>query len=290
MSIFQQTEYQPFIQFNDNYLLLYYLPTSRGKKKEQNENSLKNLNKQEYNGVMSLNTRRQIRNKLQTYYTAISNQSRYILKKHEIKPTILTLTLSATQQHSDNEIKRTLLSRTIETFKYNYDVRFFYWVAEKQKNGNLHFHMLTDRYIPHKEVRDIWNNRQEKLGYITDFEKINGHRNPNSTDIEAVKNILKASNYVTKYTTKIDQQGGIEGRLHGESDKLNTIKKFTAEYDSYLSNLINQTVYHNYFERLDLDNCTIFKGNVREWLPEIAPETYKLYKEHQRVIFDHFYS
>jgi len=281
--------YQPFIQFNQDYFLLYYLPTSKGK--HNNEKSKFNLkNKENYsNGQLSDNTRRKIKSKLSAYFTAISDMPKSLIKKHEIQHTIITLTLPSTQVHSDNTIKRECLGRFIERAVYRYGIKFYYWVAEKQHNNNIHFHILTDKYIEWQWIRDTWNERLEKLNYISEFENKHGHRSPNSTDIEMIRNISNTSKYVAKYTTKIDQQGKIIGRLHGESDLLNKIGKFKHEFDSDFSIAVQQGLDLGFVNRLDLDAITLFKCDTRNFLKQHSKPLYEKWNEHNKSIFNSFY-
>lgn len=238
---------------------------------------------------MSENTRKQIKSKLSAYFDAIASLNPMTRKKHNILNNIITLTLPSEQIHDDNTIKRDCLSRFIERMVYNYDIKFYYWVAEKQKNNNIHFHILVDRFVDWRWVRDTWNGRLEKLGYITRFEEKNGHRDPNSTDIEVIKNLAKTSDYVSKYTTKLDQQGGINGRLHGECDTLNKIKKFSFEYDSETMRALHYGIQNNVVEFIELEYCQIYKCNSNQLLKLWLPEKYKELQEHRKTIINDFY-
>lgn len=75
------------------------------------------------------------------------------------------------------------------------------WVAELQKNGNIHFHILLDRFFGITWLTKIWN------------------QSNNSVDIERVKNPLHAARYMRKYITK-DQESEIQGNRYFISKKL----------------------------------------------------------------------
>ena len=107
-------------------------------------------------------------------------------REFKFKIACITLTLSSKQgQHTDREIKKELLEPFLRHFRkrglYNY-----IWKAERQLNGNVHFHILTDCYLEKGSIRDYWNKLQEKLGFITEFHSKYHHRSPNSTDVKAV--------------------------------------------------------------------------------------------------------
>lgn len=171
----------------------------------------------------------------------------------------LTLTLPSKQVHGDNKIKRECLNRTLIDLQRNCDIVMWIWVAELQKNGNIHFHLIIDNFIPFvvisrngdkiefagtmnkckiycknklnfgKKIINyaeyIWNNSLDKLGYIDSFAKKFGNRYPPTTQIEAIKCHEAAGKYITKYITKNDSKNTknnrkIEGRLWGCCDKL----------------------------------------------------------------------
>lgn len=149
------------------------------------------------------------------------------------KLTFVTLTLSAKQEHTDEEIKNVLLNQFLLEMKKKFKVDMYIWKAEKQENGNIHFHILTNKFIHHQELRYLWNRIQNKIGYVDKYTENmkkffasgfksfpndkrpiaqqkkayeanlqNGFKNPNSTDIHALYKIKNVSAYMTKYLTK----------------------------------------------------------------------------------------
>lgn len=267
----------------------YYEYPSRGKKLLKSKNSLENLTKAYSKGEMSTETRKQLRKRLQVYYDSMYEMGARWRKEKEICHPILTLTLPSKQNHSDNDLKRDALMRFVELLKKTWKVSFYYWVAEKQKNENIHFHVLIDRFVDWKWVRKTWNNRLDYLGYIDEFEKLHGHRDPNSTDIEMIRNLSKSSDYVTKYTTKLKQQGGIEGRLHGESDILRSVDKMKvygcADMDLKISEWMNREGVRSYPH----EHCVAIYGNIRKLMKEETPKHWAEYQGHMRSIASLFY-
>ena len=271
----------PTIQVNPNYLAVYSHGIFEDTETPTFSTNSDNLTRGNYNGFMSLKTRKEIKGKLTNYFTALQLIGKKYRKEKNIQPTILTLTLPASQRHPDNEIKRVCLMRFIENLKKTQNVIFYYWVAEKQKNGNIHFHILTDKFIKWQWVREQWNSRLEKLGYISDFEQKHGHRNPNSTDIESIKNIERTARYVSKYTTKIDQQGGIAGRLHGECDSLKLFSKVCTVMKETYNTQIKYLVENCALEELSNDFCTIYTSANQTPLFDIM-------KTHTPYLYNYF--
>lgn len=123
--------------------------------------------------------------------------------EYRFKVNFITLTLPAAQgHHSDKSIKKEVLDVWLKSAKRIFKLGSYVWRAERQQNGNLHFHLITDTFIPYDRLRDSWNKRLNRLGYIDEFEKKNGHRHPNSTDVHAVKKIKNLAAYVCKYMSK----------------------------------------------------------------------------------------
>ena len=248
-----------------------------------------NLTRGVFKGYMSEKTRADLRKKLSVYYECMYSVGKRYRDEKKIFHPIVTLTLPSVQVHDDNTIKRELLMRWVEKIRYHFDIRFYYWVAEKQVNQNIHFHLLLDRFIPHEKVREYWNHELAKLGYIRRFEEKYGHANPNSTDIEAIRNLSRSSDYVTKYTSKLDQQGGILGRLHGECDGLKRCRKFKEEIWSELFVKLEWLESKGLLEKKERDSFVCYVGDIRRIFKRECPFTYKRWLAYQREIAESFY-
>lgn len=158
----------------------------------------------------------------------------------EFQLTFLTFTLSSKQKHTDQEIKSKCLNQLITELRREYLMQHYIWRAEKQANGNIHFHLVTNVFIPWWVVKAKWNRIQDKLGYIdayskkmyetvhcfTDYYNIykeqgnyiellrrynegiaSGWRKPNSTDIHSLRKIKNVTAYLCKYMAKELPQG-----------------------------------------------------------------------------------
>lgn len=136
-------------------------------------------------------------------------------KEFTFRVNFITLTLPAEQGSiSDEQLKRGPLKQWIEYWRGKLPGMSYVWRAERQKNGNLHFHLVTDRYILYSDIRDTWNNRLSALGFIDKFEQKHGHRHPNSTDVHAVARIRNLGAYIAKYMSKTESVSQpISGRV-----------------------------------------------------------------------------
>jgi hypothetical protein len=147
--------------------------------------------------------------------------------------------------------------------KDNYDIRTYYWVAEAQKNENIHFHVLLDRFIEMEWVRKYWNGRLELLGYIDEFEKVHGHRKAPTEQVATIKQLANSSRYVTKYVTKTDEHRGLQGRLHGISDLLRGFSAFKTDDTERVEYAAKRAVKEGILRELENDKCRLYVGDIR---------------------------
>jgi len=171
-------------------------------------------------------------------------------KKFTFKVNFITLTLSSAQIHDDKTITNTCLNQFLTEIRQVYHSKFYTYRAEKQKNGNIHYHILTDVFIPFTDVRDRWNRIQNKLGYVDRYTnnmrewhkngfryrpELSKHwsydqqfkaykqgiksnfRRPNSTDIHSLKNIRNVRAYLIKYLTKHEERQTIAPGVNAEN-------------------------------------------------------------------------
>lgn len=151
------------------------------------------------------------------------------------KISFITLTLCSPQIHSDKEIIHNCLQPLLNWLRKSYNVDSYIWRAEKQKNDNLHFHLILDEFIPYSELRNKWNKYLQNLGYVGRYAEIqrawhkegfhvrgkllkvwseenqlkayrkghtNNWNNPNTVDVHSTKHIHNLKKYLCKYLTK----------------------------------------------------------------------------------------
>lgn len=162
--------------------------------------------------------------------------------RFKFKVNFITLTLPASQfyeteggekrlRHSDQVIKSNVLAPFLDVMRRDYSMKNYLWRAEAQSNGNIHFHLLTDVFIHYEALRRLWNDCLERLGYISRFESVHGHRNPNSTDVHSVRKIRKLGAYLTKYMAKDGKGRAIAGRQWFLSVSLSRIGSLKIFFD-----------------------------------------------------------
>jgi len=84
------------------------------------------------------------------------------------------------------------------SLKFNY-----IWVAERQKNGTIHFHILMNKFI-NIRVSNYYMAKSIQTQIKNDklFDLNFDYRNYNGVDVQRVRNVREVSKYLTKYITK----------------------------------------------------------------------------------------
>jgi hypothetical protein len=107
-------------------------------------------------------------------------------KKFRFRINFITLTLPAPQQHTDDEVKKVCLNNFLNICRKTFGLVNYIWKAEPQLNGNIHFHLVTDKYIRYDKIQTAWissldllkcreTEESEELSYIDRFQKKIGH-------------------------------------------------------------------------------------------------------------------
>ena len=198
-------------------------------------------------------------------------------KNFTFRVNFITLSLSSKQIHSDQIIKSELLNQFIIEMRKRWNVKDYVWRAEKQKNGNIHFHIVTGNFIPWNELRNVWNRIQQKLGYVTRYRenRLQWHQhgfnydprhskrwpyerqlrayksgtqtgwdNPNSVDIHSIRHIGNIKAYFVKYLSKneeyTEEQKRMFNSLSAEEQRKIREKDFvTGRLWASSANLVN---------------------------------------------------
>ena len=108
-------------------------------------------------------------------------------------------------RYTDTQIKHDLINQFITELRDRYYVKVYMWKAETQENGNIHFHFILNEFIWYRYMLNIWNRIQNKYGFVDEFSKKFGHRNPNSIDIHSIRSIRNTKKYFTKYLMKSNE-------------------------------------------------------------------------------------
>jgi hypothetical protein len=246
-----------------------------------------------HHGKISKTAERKI-NRAIDYLTYLAKPKRLPHTKHgkglSFRLNFVTLTLSSEQIHSDHEIMRSVFSPFLNSLRQKWHVSNYIWRAERQSSGSIHYHVVTDRFIPWSELRNVWNRHQQSLDYVSRYRQnqLLWHRSgfkarpdlykqwplakqkkayeegirhdwqsPNSTDVHSLKLITNVRAYFKKYMTKEGQNSLIEGRLWGCSDKLTNITGAQAAEYSRIDEELRKINSDKSFKSFSTDYFTV---------------------------------
>jgi hypothetical protein len=166
---------------------------------------------------LSKRSKDKVKDKMLAMYRACSGKNGF--RSHVVDFTFCTLTFIAPVQ--DNK-GMDILNVWFATIKKRYGKFNYIWVAERQDNGNIHFHMIADKRFPIGYINSLWVKNQMEHGVInvTAVKKLRQDHNTtfsklhkdlkynlvsqylNPVDIKTVKTIDGISCYLTNYVTK----------------------------------------------------------------------------------------
>jgi hypothetical protein len=160
--------------------------------------------------AMSRRTRIKIKEKMMAVYSASKNNF-----------TLQTLTMVA--PCSDYEAVK-CLNKYLTVLRKKNGLFNYVWVAEKQGNGNIHFHMIIDKRFEIDFINSLWVCQQYNSGIINEEQKLKLYNDTgltfkklhklggenykivqkylNPVDVKKVKTIDGMSQYLTNYVIK----------------------------------------------------------------------------------------
>ncbi|WP_341228327.1 hypothetical protein [uncultured Arcticibacterium sp.] len=231
--------FETLVKFKTQSITQVDVYRRKGTKRLENANAINNLLNQNgednaYNGYISPSTKRKLEQMLQVWLTAIEvcvdlkKQDRRV-DTEQVLPTFVTLTLPSLQIHRDRDIKEHILHPFINWLKHSSDehykrgtrkgeqkgfgVNAFFWRAEPQKNGSIHFHVLVDRYVPWERIREKWNQCCEKLGYVTGYKHVQERYHKDGFRIEK-EQFKKDCKQIQKIAEKIQSTRRLPKKIH----------------------------------------------------------------------------
>ena len=207
-----------------------------------------------HNFNLSISARKSMQLKINwLYFMAKSRYKKSISGKeiHNFKINFVTLTLPSEQKHCTAEITKTAFNQFLTELREKTEFENYVWRIEFQKNGNVHYHIVTDAFLDFDIVRKIWNRCINKLGYVSeyarkhnlmtlnDYVKEYGKDNktsfdvlkkryfsgravnwscPNSVDVKSVSNGKKIAFYISKYFGKKQNDRDNKNALDNEEN------------------------------------------------------------------------
>lgn len=234
---------------------------------------------------------------------------------------LLTLTLPADQMHTDQEVKRQMLSLYLRKLKRKCHASNYMWFAETQRNGRIHFHLILDRYIKKVVAQTLWNEVLDEPGYIAAYRAgreswhaggfrydssnnrtemqqrrayeegvRTGWSQPPTADIRGVKGGAQGVlAYVVEYCAKgangepDDVRRKVEGHLWGCNRELGKLESFSVEVTTELHRLIEAKAEAGELHKIEGDHWSHYAGDIGRLLAYELPHLYHGFLAHWRV-------
>lgn len=260
--------------------------------KEDNDHSNKfttDGHGKQYTGQLTSFSKRKLKRAIQLLVASAKEKEAKNFKTgntFKFKVNFVTLTLPAPQGNiTDKDLKKGALDPWIKRMRRKYKLNNYVWRAERQKNGNLHFHMITDTYIRFDYIRNDWNDCLKKFGFIKVFKKKWGHENPNSTDVHAVWKVRNLTQYFIKYMTK---EGGkkdvINGKLWDCSKALKTKKNCEVLMEGKAEKVWNDVLADSNVKLKNEENFAIAFMNQSQMEYYLKGELWEQWQEYLKEI------
>lgn len=164
------------------------------------------------------------------------------------KLSFITLTVSSTSiMLAGKEAHEKLLEPFLLYLRRKHQVVNYVWKAELQERGQIHYHIMIDKFVLYTDIRDKWNNLQDQYGLLDDYRAKHGSKTPNSTDVHSIKKVKNIEAYLVKYISKdVGKKDGdsIGGKVWDCNMSLKKAKYYTTTVDWEMERVINyvQTV------------------------------------------------
>tara|TARA_R100000789_G_scaffold73202_1_gene68906 strand:- start:529 stop:1551 length:1023 start_codon:yes stop_codon:yes gene_type:complete len=288
-NMLNQIHYEPILSVYPDKTTLSYQPTTTFRsRKGISLNSLSNLKKRVTKGRISPNVTKKINNQINWLMLYTKSKKAYNYKSRKefnFKLNFVTLTLPSEQIHCDKEIKRKCLDAFLIQAKRKWKLKDYVWRAEAQQNGNIHFHIVSDAFIPYMELRTEWNRIIDKLGYVERFAKNN---NPNSTDIHSLAKIKNIGAYLSKYCSKNSKTARpIMGALWGSSERLKKTEPCRISCAGQIHDKVKELVNTNQVRSYVDERCFVMYVEVKR-LMKLVPKVKNHIRDHYNKYLSNF--
>jgi len=187
----------------------------------------------------------------------------------------ITLTYPCNPQLSDKECKRQHLNNFLIQLSRRYSNCVYLWRAENQKSGRLHFHILVNRFVCKTWLSEQWYNICQRSGYYPAGFTSKQIKKLPATNVEGVRSIRGAQNYLVKYLAKYEENKPVQGRLWSSNVSYDSaaglcvnvgINGWYRIHDLYTSKQLN--LHHlDYCTLVDLPTAVF----IDSFFPELAP-------------------
>lgn len=228
----------PVLQFRSKSVIAYneYLYPYSGSRLTALSRHLSEVRKKTpaYSGTMTPGAKKRLTKAISLLIQSTRTREIYnpvSKSNHEFKLSFLTLTIPENDIKPDPKFcNKFLLEPFIRVLRRRYGLKNYVWKLELQGNGMVHYHLTSNVFIVHTDLKNEWNNILRRNDMLNDYKLRTGKDDPNSTDIHSVKNVKNLEAYLIKYVTKETQNAkGVKTKIWDCSLSLKKSEYFSIE-------------------------------------------------------------
>ena len=277
----------PMLQVRGNKVIEYQLTEWNSYAKSEEQLELINNTKSAYSGEVTEGSKKRMKRCLLLWAESVNlfnSDYRHTVRSNEKKLVFLTLTLSAVQIHSDQEIKSKILKPFMRYLREIQGCTSYIWKAEVQKNGNIHFHVIIDQFVDKDLIRSKWNECQDNLGYHERYQQKFGDKQAPSTQIELVENQEQIERYIGKYISKSQGCRSIEGRVWDASKNVKSLRYFEIERDMPTEKSLQKEVMKRNVKFEILEGCNVYTLENVKLEDVMSYHSFELYRAYCKCL------
>jgi hypothetical protein len=234
--------------------------------------------KREFRDDISANGDRRLSKAIDWFYYLTPKQKINNIKddrSFNYKLAMLTFTLPCSQIQDDLYIKKYLLNGIMSRLRAKYQINNYIWKAEKTQKGNIHFHLLVDKWINYKDINYNWNSLLKEHGYIQQYRKnqLDFHKFGFKLRTELLSSWDQSEQYKAYKKGMQTNWSFPEGTSHIKS--LRNIKNVREYIKKYLCKKTSKNVITN----TDRQPNSIANSNVADYQYNFTPEIRQEQKE-----------
>lgn len=273
----------PVLQIRPYGLLVYEHKEFSGTHHKSDKSAKRSI--QSYTGVITTYAKKKLKRSISLLVASAKNKEAINFKTNKpftFKVNFITFTLPAAQGEIEDKTIKHCLDNWIKRTKRKHKLNSYIWRAERQANGNIHFHMITDVYIHYEAIRNDWNACLQATGLIQKFKEKHGHENPNSTDVHAVWKIRNLTQYFIKYMSKSHKQEDkpISGKVWDCSKNLKTKDNCSMMLESEALETFNTLAENADIRAIHEANFSILFIDCREFHKYLPEKLMRMWEEY----------
>ena len=282
-----------------------------GVEKEKKITTIKEASKRNLNvgykrgNDLSLTSKKEIIKRIK-WINEIGEIKNYMTKSGNIiqyKSSMITLTLPIKIEVEPAEITKVALGNFITLMRKVCGMNNYLWKLELQKNGNVHYHMITDVEIDFNYIKKIWNNSLNLLEIIDRYseqqkrKRFVDYENERIEEYKKYKKIGKLSQ--TQIKNEIRRTWEIGTKTNWREPNTVNVKRIALDYNiaGYVAKYISKDEENDELKgkkigRLwssssNLSKIKLIGENIQDVLNFVYDYSYQVFRK-KEIIHDYF--